>query len=181
MNSTNRDFNLDEIPDDGESGVSAPEPSPREPAFLVERVDEFYRERVDKQWRGGRITRGLVPGPDALVLTSNDYLSIGKHVSLINAQVSALEAGGHGLLQSGVFRNGEDELRKFERELARALGAEDAMACQSGWDANVGLIHGIAGPRTPVYIDLLAHASLWEGIVSAEAKRCPFRHNTRSR
>jgi CAI-1 autoinducer synthase len=54
---------------------------------------------------------------------------------------------------------------------------EDAVVCQSGWCANVGLIQSIADKNTPVYLDMYAHASLWEGAKSAGANARPFKHN----
>jgi CAI-1 autoinducer synthase len=41
----------------------------------------------------------------------------------------------------------------------------------------VGLIQSIAGERVPVYVDMLAHASLWEGIRSAGARAVSVLHN----
>ncbi|NVM56985.1 MAG: quorum-sensing autoinducer synthase, partial [Desulfobacterales bacterium] len=51
------------------------------------------------------------------------------------------------------------------------------IVCQSGWCANVGLIQSIANESTPVYLDMYAHASLWEGAKSAGTPPRPFRHN----
>jgi len=148
-----------------------------EPNFLAERVSAYYRERVQETWAGGHIMKGRVPDAHALILSSNDYLSLADHPAIVAAQVEALRANGRGGLRSDVFRNGEDGLRRFERELAGLLGAEDAVTCQSGWNANVGLIQSIAAPGTPVYLDMFAHASLWEGVTSAGATPHPFKHN----
>ena len=41
------------------------------------------------------------------------------------------------------------------------------MLSQSGYAANVGLLQVIADPETPVYLDGLAHMSLWEGVRAA--------------
>ena len=48
------------------------------------------------------------------------------------------------------------------------------MVCQSGRKAKP-VIQSIADASTPVYIDLIAHASLWEGVLSAGATARPFR------
>ncbi len=57
------------------------------------------------------------------------------------------------------------------------MDAEAGVLCQSGWCANTGLIQSIANKDVPVYIDMLAHTSLWEGIHSAGANAVPFMHN----
>ena len=51
------------------------------------------------------------------------------------------------------------------------------MLSQSGYAANVGLIQVIADDQTPVYLDSLAHMSLWEGVRAANATGHAFRHN----
>lgn len=151
--------------------------TPREPAFLRERVATFYEERFRRSWNGGHICRGRVPGPDDILLISNDYLSLANHAHILQTQADAMLQSGNGLLMSGIFLNGSNPQAALEARLARFLDAEDVVICQSGWCANTGLIQSIADERVPVYIDLNAHMSLWEGIRSAGATARPFRHN----
>jgi len=89
-----------------------------------------------------------------------------------------LATGGLGMMMSALFMQHEDEpMHQVEAELARAVGTESGILAQSGFAANVGLIQSIADERVPVYVDMLAHASLWEGIKSAGAKPVPILHN----
>ena len=148
------------------------------PEFARSRVERFYSERVNGSWGGRHILRGSKPGSDALMLNNNDYLAIAKHPAIIKAQTDALFGTGAGLMMSGVFLQHEDDpVHVLERELAMAFGSESAILCQSGYNANVGLVQSLAGERTPVYVDMLAHASLWEGIKSAGAQAVPVMHN----
>lgn len=147
------------------------------PAFLADRVEEYYRERVEKTWDGGHIMHGREPGPDAVRLISNDYLSIADHPDIVDAQIGALREAGNGVLMSAVFVHGDNPLLDLERELAQFLGSEATVVSQSGWCANTGLIQAIAGGDTPVYVDMLAHMSLHEGVRAAGARPVPFRHN----
>jgi threonine aldolase len=62
-----------------------------------------------------------------------------------------------------VFPHGDNPQIRFERDLATFMQAEAGVLCQSGWCANTGLIQPIADSTTPVYIDMMAHISLWEG------------------
>jgi CAI-1 autoinducer synthase len=151
----------------------------REPLFLTERVGAFYNLRLDPSWNGEALVKGRTPMPGAVLLMSNDYLSLSRYPAILAAQVEEIQRNGRGVLMSDVFRNGngEEPQGAFEKALARHMGAEDAVLCQSGWCANVGLVQSIADPRTPVYIDMLAHMSLWEGIHSAGAQARPFKHN----
>tara|TARA_R110000868_G_scaffold10639_4_gene51634 strand:- start:33836 stop:35185 length:1350 start_codon:yes stop_codon:yes gene_type:complete len=154
---------------------------PREPKFLRERVQHFYSERVTQNWHGGHIMRGQhahASHPYPINLDHNDYLSIANHSVISDAKINAIKEQSNDLLMSAIFLKGEDNPhRQFELAMAQHLNMEDALICQSGYVANVGLIQSIADEHTPVYIDAIAHMSLWEGIKSANADAVRFRHN----
>lgn len=147
------------------------------PEFVTARVQGYYDDRVARSWGGGHIMRGRRPGPDALHLSSNDYLSISKHPQILQSMGEAILADGNGLLMSGIFLHGENPLLALEDRLAGFLRSEASILCQSGYAANTGLIQSIASSGTPVYIDVLAHMSLWEGIRAAGANAVGFLHN----
>ena len=148
-----------------------------EPEFLAARVDRYYRERIEETFDGGHIMVGRSPGPDAIRLVSNDYLRMGRHPEVLEAQRRALDELD-GPVMAAVFLHGDSPQGRFERAMARWLRAEDSVLTQSGWAANTGLLQAVATPGTPCYIDLFAHTSLWEGISSAGATPVPFRHNS---
>ncbi|MBZ0091486.1 MAG: quorum-sensing autoinducer CAI-1 synthase [Sulfuricellaceae bacterium] len=150
---------------------------PKDPEFLALRVNRFYREKVQNSLNGKHILRGGVPGQDAICLMSNDYLSLADHPDILRTQAEALIKDGNGMLMSAVFLNGETPQHLFEQRLASFMRAERGLLCQSGWCANTGLIQTIADERTPVYLDMLAHMSLWEGARSAGATVVAFIHN----
>lgn len=152
-------------------------PTAIEPEFMTRRVDKYYRERVEESWSGGHIMRGKTPGRDALHLSSNDYLSIACHPEIIRATSTCLQAEGNGLLMSSVFVHGDNPLLTLEKRMANFMNAEAGVLCQSGYAANTGLLQTIASENTPVYTDMMAHMSLWEGIRSAGAKAVAFYHN----
>jgi CAI-1 autoinducer synthase len=148
------------------------------PAFLAERIDRYYRERVQKSWSGGHIMMGRTPGSDALHLSSNDYLSIARHPEIIDAVCASIRAEGNGLLMSGIFLHGDAcPQLQLENRFAAYMHSEAGVLCQSGFSANTGLIQSIANEQTPVYVDMMAHMSLWEGIRSAGARPVSFLHN----
>ena len=151
--------------------------SPSLPAFVASRIEKYYQERVTDTWGGGHIMRGRIPEPDALHLSSNDYLAIARHPDIIRSMGRTLRSDGNGLLMSGIFLHGDCPHLKFENRLSTFMRAEAGVLCQSGYTANIGLIQSIASARTPVYVDMMAHMSLWEGIRSAGAIPIPFRHN----
>jgi CAI-1 autoinducer synthase len=150
---------------------------PALPGFVTSRIERYFRERVQETWAGGHIMRGLTPGPDALHLSSNDYLAIARHPDIIDSMAKTLLENGNGLLMSGIFLHGDCPQLRFETRLATFMNAEAGVLCQSGYAANTGLIQSIASAQTPVYVDMMAHMSLWEGIRSAGAAPIAFRHN----
>ena len=151
--------------------------SPKNPAFLQNRIDRYYRERVMNTWDGGHIMRGLTPDQSSILLSSNDYLSIAQHTNIKNAIAESIEMNGSGTLMSGIFLHGDNKQLALEKSFANFMQSESSIISQSGWCANTGLIQSIANEHTPVYIDVLAHTSLWEGVKSAGASAVSIFHN----
>lgn len=150
----------------------------RDPRFIQDRVEEYYRDRLAQKWQGRHPMKGLVPGKGAIRMRSNDYLALAGDSRIIAAEIDALKEGGHGDSVSRIWVHHEkDVYQAFEKRIARLMLAEDAVLCASGYCANVGLVQSLAKPNTPVYLDMKAHISLWEGVKSADAVARPFRHN----
>jgi CAI-1 autoinducer synthase len=154
-----------------------PSPEPRLPAALRHRVEREFVARWRDQWGGKFILHGRAPQPGAVRLDGNDYLSVTGHPDIVQAQVNALRTDSEAVVQSGVFLLDDHPARAFEKAMAGWLGKEDTFLCQSGYAANLGLLQIIADETTPVYLDSLAHMSLWEGARAARAPAHAFRHN----
>ena len=152
-----------------------------EPELLRKRTDEYFVDRIATAYKGRHPMKSRIPGPDAIQVRTNDYLCISSDPRLIEAEIEALKAVGHGNSISRVWVHHETtSLNVFEKRLANLMGAEDAVLCNSGYGANVGVLQAVAKPETPIYIDMTAHLSLWEGVTSARATPHPFRHNDAS-
>lgn len=144
---------------------------------LLQRIEKDFKPRWNGPWGGKFVLHGSSPGPNAVRLDGNDYLSVTGHPSIVAAQVDAITRSSEFVVQSGVFLLQQHPTRALEMSLADWVGKEDAFVCQSGYSANVGLLHSIADANTPVYLDTQAHASLWEGAHAARAPAHAFRHN----
>ena len=147
------------------------------PAFVTRRMDEHYVTRVQQLLGGEHLHVWKPAGTGAVMLAGNDYLCIANQYELLQAQASCLASNHGGMLMSSVFLQEGSSQHRLEAKLAAFMGAEDGVLAQSGWAANVGLLQTIAEPGVPVYLDMLAHASLWEGVQSAQATGVPFLHN----
>jgi CAI-1 autoinducer synthase len=144
---------------------------------LRQRIETQFKERWEKEWGKKFVTHGRAPGPDAVRLDGNDYLAVTGHQDIVQSQLDALRQNREFIVQSGVFQLDGSPTSRFEAALADYVGKEGALLCQSGYTANLGLIQVIADPETPVYLDSLAHMSLWEGVRAAGAPAHAFRHN----
>lgn len=144
---------------------------------LMHRIARDFTPRWDKQWGGKFVLHGKTPGSNAIRLDGNDYLGVTGHPKIVQAQVNALRKEQEFVVQSGVFHLNQHPTRALETALSSWVGKDDGFICQSGYAANVGLLQAIADAQTPVYLDALAHASLWEGAHAARAPAYAFRHN----
>lgn len=152
----------------------------REPglsARLRQRIETEFRSRWENEWGRRFVTHGRAPGPDAVRLDGNDYLGVTGHARIVQAQLDALRCNREFVVQSGVFQLDDSPTARFEAMLAGFVGKQGALLCQSGYTANLGLIQVVADAETPVYLDSLAHMSLWEGVRAAGAPGHAFRHN----
>jgi CAI-1 autoinducer synthase len=147
------------------------------PDFVTRRMDLHYITRIE-QLLGGEHPHAWQPTPaSAVFLAGNDYLCLAGEPALVGAQIAALQHSAGELLMSAVYLQQGSPQHRLERKLAQFMGAEDGILAQSGWAANVGLVQTLAGPGIPVYLDMQAHASLWEGVQSAGATPVSFLHN----
>ena len=152
--------------------------APSDPEFLRERVNDYHIRRKIELWQGRHPLQGRAPRPGDVKVRSNDYLCLAGHPHVIDSEVAALRAGGHGDAVSRVWVHHErDVIRSFEQRFAALTEAEDAVLCSSGYTANVGLVQSFASKGSPVYLDMKAHISLHEGVMSAGATPYLFRHN----
>lgn len=147
------------------------------PDYVSARMDEHYITRIE-QLLGGEHPHAWQPTPRGTVfLAGNDYLCLGGEPALVGAQIAALRDSQGEMLMSAVYLQEGSAQHRLERKFAALMGAQDGILAQSGWAANVGLVQTLAAPGLPVYLDMQAHASLWEGVQSAGATPVSFLHN----
>jgi len=157
--------------------VPATDARPPISAHLAARIEREFTTRWNTLWSGRSLLHGRHAGAGAVRLNGNDYLALTGHPAIVAAQTQAIKADAEFVIQSGVFLLDEHPARRLERRLAALLQQEDGLICQSGYAANLGLLQSIADPQTTIYMDSLAHTSLWEGARRAGATTHPFRHN----
>jgi CAI-1 autoinducer synthase len=159
------------------TSTAAHRPDPAVSNHLAQRIQSEFTNRWDTLWSGRSLLHGRTPTSNAVRLNGNDYLSLTGHPDIVRAQTDAIKHDANFVIQSSVFLHGEHPVRDLERGLAQWLGKEDGLICQSGYTANLGLLQAVADEKTPIYLDSLAHTSLWEGARAAKAPAYAFRHN----
>lgn len=147
------------------------------PAFIEERMERFNQKRYKDTWGGRHLLHGAAPSASSIRLSSNDYLCLSSELSLLKSQAKAMINAPKQVLMSPVFHDENSATRTLERALARYMGTADGILCQSGWAANTGLMQAIASAHIPVYLDHMAHMSLWYGAQAVRAPVYSFRHN----
>jgi 8-amino-7-oxononanoate synthase len=65
----------------------------------------------------------------------------------------------------------------LERELATFLNKQHCIVFTTGYQANLGMMSGLAGPRDTIFLDSDSHSSIYDGCTLSGAKLVRFRHN----
>ena len=108
----------------------------------------------------------------------NDYLGLANDPLVKQAFVRGCKLYSIGSTGSAVISGYHPIHRQFERTLATAFNAEDALLFSSAYAANLALIALLAALQTTVLIDKSVHASVYDGIAKQSKltiKR--FKHN----
>lgn len=114
---------------------------------------------------------------EMILLSSNNYLGLTTHPSVIAAHCDAAMRFGTGS-GSAPFASGTSVLhRQLEQALACRKHTEDCMLFSSGYAANLGVITALARTSDTIFIDRLAHASIIDGARASGARVRFFHHN----
>ena len=122
-------------------------------------------------------TRALINGRETILAGTNNYMGMTFDPDCIRAGQEALTAFGTGTTGSRIA-NGTYALHKaLEADLARFLDRKHCIVFTTGYQANLGMLAGLAGPRDTIYLDSDSHSSIYDGCTLSGAKLVRFRHN----
>ena len=122
-------------------------------------------------------TRAIVGNREIILAGTNNYMGITFEPSCIAAGKKALDEFGTGTTGSRIA-NGSFALHgELERELANFLGLKHCIVFTTGYQANLGMLSGLAGPKDTIYLDADSHSSIYDGCTLSGAKLVRFRHN----
>lgn len=142
-----------------------------------------YRHRLDEALTRRLNTMESSTGPvvryggrPVILLSSNDYLGLAAHPSVIQAAVHATEQYGSGAGASRLICGTLPPHSELESALASFKGTEAALLFGSGYLANLGVIPALIGRNDLILADRLCHASLIDGCRLSGADFRVFRH-----
>ncbi len=120
-------------------------------------------------------TRVVVDGREMISFSSNDYLGLAHHDRLVEAVGATTRRWGSGSGASRLVTGTLDLHEQLERRLAALKETEAALLFSSGYQANVGVLQGLADQGV-IFSDALNHASIIDGCRLARADVVIYRH-----
>ena len=125
---------------------------------------------------GAQAPRMSVDGRDVLLFASSNYLDLAHHPEVVDAATRAARDYGCAAGGSRLITGNLDIHEALEEELADFLGTESALAFNTGYMANVGVIPALVGEGDFLISDSLNHASIIDGARLSRAQVRVFPH-----
>jgi 7-keto-8-aminopelargonate synthetase-like enzyme len=122
-------------------------------------------------------TRAIIGGRETILAGTNNYMGITFEPDCVAAGQEALAEFGTGTTGSRIANGSFAMHAQLERELAAFLGRAHCIVFTTGYQANLGMMSGLAGPRDTIYLDADSHSSIYDGCTLSGAKLVRFRHN----
>ena len=109
--------------------------------------------------------------------SSNDYLQLSTHPAVKKAFIQGALKFGVGSTASTLVSGHTVAHQQLEDDFANFLGRERALAFNSGYHANLGVITALAQSLpTHFYVDRHCHASLIDGILLSRMRYHRYQH-----
>jgi 8-amino-7-oxononanoate synthase len=122
-------------------------------------------------------TRAIIKGRETILAGTNNYMGVTFSKECIAAGKRALDDFGTGTTGSRIA-NGSYALHgQLETELAGFLKRKHCIVFSTGYQANLGMMSGLAGPRDTIFLDADSHSSIYDGCTLSGAKLVRFKHN----
>lgn len=125
-------------------------------------------------------TRAIIEGRETVLAGTNNYMGITFDPDCIAAGQEALALYGTGTTGSRIANGSYAQHRELERELAQFLNRKHCIMFTTGYQANLGMLAGLAGPKDTIYLDADSHSSIYDGCTLSGARLVRFRHNDAS-
>ncbi|MCP5382218.1 MAG: aminotransferase class I/II-fold pyridoxal phosphate-dependent enzyme [Kordiimonadaceae bacterium] len=122
-------------------------------------------------------TEAIINGKKTILAGTNNYMGMTYNQECIMAAEDALRNFGTGTTGSRVLNGTYYGHKKLEETLKDFYDADHAIVFSTGYQANLGVISTVAGPKDYVVIDADSHASIYDGCAMGNATVVRFAHN----
>lgn len=133
----------------------------------------YRRMRVLDGLQGPRM---VVDGREVLLFAGSNYLDLARHPEVVEAAVRGARDWGAAAGGSRLITGNLQVHVALEEELANFFERPAALAFNTGYMANVGVIPALVGPGDVLVSDALNHASIIDGARLARCEVVVFRH-----
>jgi glycine C-acetyltransferase len=111
---------------------------------------------------------------------SYNYLGFSYHPEVMKAVQAAVEEYGTGAVSAPLLSGYSGLLRQLEEEIAQLKSKEMAIVFPTGYGTNIGVLSAILRPGDVAVLDILSHASIYDGVQLGGADIKVFAHNNPS-
>jgi 8-amino-7-oxononanoate synthase len=122
-------------------------------------------------------TRAIIKGRETILAGTNNYMGVTFNEDCVEAGKRALDEYGTGTTGSRVANGSYALHAELERELAAFTKRKHCIVFSTGYQANLGMMSGLAGPRDTIFLDSDSHSSIYDGCTLSGAKLVRFKHN----
>jgi glycine C-acetyltransferase len=120
--------------------------------------------------------RMVVDGREVLLFAGSNYLDLARHPEVVEAAVRGARDWGAAAGGSRLITGNLQVHVALEEELAEFFERPAALAFNTGYMANVGVIPALVGPGDVLVSDALNHASIIDGARLARCEVAVFQH-----
>ncbi|MBT5074133.1 MAG: aminotransferase class I/II-fold pyridoxal phosphate-dependent enzyme [Kordiimonadaceae bacterium] len=122
-------------------------------------------------------TEAMINGRKTILAGTNNYMGMTYNKECMDAAEQALKSFGTGTTGSRVLNGTYNGHKVLEETLKDFYEVDHAIVFSTGYQANLGVIATIAGPKDYVVIDADSHASIYDGCAMGNATIVRFTHN----
>lgn len=122
-------------------------------------------------------TEAIVNGRHTILAGTNNYLGLTFDPACIDAAAEALRSDGTGTTGSRIANGSYAGHKRLEADLAAFFARRHAMVFTTGYQANLGIISTLAGPKDFLVLDADCHASIYDAARLGAATVIRFKHN----
>ncbi len=108
---------------------------------------------------------------------SYNYLGYSFHPEVMETVKATIDKFGTGAVSAPLLSGFSYPVKILEEEIARLKGKEAAIVFATGYGTNIGILSALLHPGDVAVLDILSHASIYDGVRLGGADIRVFAHN----